>query len=349
MTRRILNHIKGCLMGGAVGDALGAPVEFMSLEEILTRFGPEGVSAYAPAYGRKGAITDDTQMTLFTAEGLILAHVRAGDQVPCPFTEFVYQAYLRWLSTQQRAAQHHLIRQHGTCAMVDGLLITRPELFSRRAPGNSCLSALMSGKMGTVQEPVNNSKGCGGVMRIAPVGYFLPPDQVFDTACDIAAITHGHPTGWLAAGCLAQIISAVSYGAELPDAAEQTLRVLAARPDHGETSEALRSALRAWKDAPVSFETVEKLGAGWIAEEALAIGLYCALVAGENFRKGVCLAVSHSGDSDSTGAITGNILGALLGADAIPADYLADLELSDVIEEIATDLFERMPDAEMAP
>ena len=94
-----------------------------------------------------------------------------------------------------------MINQHGTCSMLDGILISFKELHARRAPGKACLSSLQSGVVGTRQQPVNNSKGCGGVMCIAPVGLVEPKDRVFDTACKIAAITHGHPTGYLAAGC----------------------------------------------------------------------------------------------------------------------------------------------------
>ena len=336
---RDIDHFTGCLLGGAVGDALGASVEFMTTAEIHRRFGPDGVSDYEPAYGRKGAITDDTQMTLFTAEGLILHRARKGGG---PIVESVYHAYLRWLSTQKETGEGALLKQHGSCNMVDGILTGFSALHSRRAPGNACLSSLSSGRMGTIESPINNSKGCGGVMRIAPVGLFLGDDAaVFDAACGIAAITHGHPTGYLAAGCLALIIHRLNAGDGLPDAVQAALTFLESRPHHGETSSAMKSALAAWKTGSPSFRAVERLGAGWIAEEALAIGLYCALAAGDDFEKGVCLAVNHGGDSDSTGAIAGNILGVLLGRGAIPPRYLESLELAEVIEEIAMDLFER--------
>lgn len=65
----IRDRYQGCLLGGAVGDALGAPLEFMRRSEILQAFGPKGITDLVPAYGKLGAITDDTQMTLFTAEG----------------------------------------------------------------------------------------------------------------------------------------------------------------------------------------------------------------------------------------------------------------------------------------
>ena len=94
------SRVRGCLLGGAVGDALGAPVEFMRLTEIKSRFGPEGITDYAPAYGRLGAITDDTQMTLFTAEGLLRGYVRLGLKGICSRPSVICHAYLRWLLTQ---------------------------------------------------------------------------------------------------------------------------------------------------------------------------------------------------------------------------------------------------------
>jgi ADP-ribosyl-[dinitrogen reductase] hydrolase len=340
--RKTIEHYTGCLIGGAVGDALGAPVELMSLSEITSEFGPDGISDYAEVYGRKGAITDDTQMTLFTAEGLILSKVRSDKFSPENVSTFVYHAYLRWLSTQSEVKQNQLIGQYGTCSILDGVLTGYPELHSRRAPGSSCISALMSNEMGFIEDPINDSKGCGGVMRIAPVALFLEPEQVFDVACKVAAITHGHPTGYLAAGCLAQIISFIISGDDLIGAIEKTVSIIKIKEHHEECFDAIDSALKAEKDAPISFETVETLGQGWIAEEALAIAIYCSLVAGNDFEKGVRLAVNHSGDSDSTGSITGNILGAVLGIDSIPGKYLEELELIGLIKEVAVDLFERV-------
>jgi ADP-ribosylglycohydrolase len=61
------------LLGAAVGDALGARIEFMRLPEIWRRYRHAGVADYVEAYGRRGAVTDDTQMTLFTAERLMRA------------------------------------------------------------------------------------------------------------------------------------------------------------------------------------------------------------------------------------------------------------------------------------
>lgn len=334
----ICSRFTGCLLGGAVGDALGAPVEFMSLSQILNRYGENGIEWYDWAYGKRGGITDDTQMTLFTAEGLILHGLRYDKE---PEVVAVYHSYQRWLVTQKVIDTGSLMKRFGNCS-TDGVLMGYKNLHSQRAPGQSCLSALASGDMGTMENPINDSKGCGGVMRIAPAGLFLKKEKVFDTACQLAAITHGHPTGYLASGVQAQIIHEIISGRELSDGVEEAKRILLGYERHEETLHAVDRAIRAWNEGrPVTPETVENLGRGWIAEEALAIGLYCALAAGDDFAKCVRLAVNHGGDSDSTGSIAGNICGAMLGKDAIPKRFLEDLELADLIEETGQDLFER--------
>jgi ADP-ribosyl-[dinitrogen reductase] hydrolase len=134
---------------------------------------------------------------------------------------------------------------------------------------------------------------------------------------------------------LEEIIS----GQELLAAVEKARRVVEGYKHHDKCSRALVQALDAYTRQPVAFETVASLGLGWIAEEALAMGVYCALAAETDFKKGLVLAVNHDGDSDSIGAITGNLLGALLGTTVIPGQYLAELELVSLIEEIAGDLF----------
>jgi ADP-ribosylglycohydrolase len=319
---------RGCLLGGAVGDALGAPIEFMSLREITQRFGAAGILNYAPAYGRLGAITDDTQMTLFTAEGLIRAQHRIEGRGIASIAGATRYAYLRWLRTQGERVE---------TPGEDGWLVGLPELHSRRAPGNTCLAALRAHARREAAEPVNDSKGCGTVMRIAPVG-LAPLESAFEIGCELAAITHGHPTGVLAAGYLAQVVAEVAGGATLRDAAHGSLRLLAKMRRSEETVAAVESALEAAAHGTPSPAAVEALGGGWVAEEALAIGLYCGLVA-RDFEHGVLLAVNHGGDSDSTGAIAGNLLGLMVGEEGIPARWLEQLELREVIIAVADDVW----------
>ena len=313
------NRFRGCLLGGAVGDALGAPVEFLDLDEIVRAYGEQGIRDYAPAYGKLGAITDDTQMTLFTAEAMLSAHLAAALQSHEPdFFRAAVRSYARWLMTQENS------RLLTSTSAKPSWLLQQKKLFSRRAPGTTCLSALQTSR-GKVTRATNDSKGCGGVMRVAPVGMYFAhslsrehqsgrvrPD-IFATGRDLAAITHGHPSGFLTAGALRK------------------------HPSHKETLAAIEKAESLANSRPHERAALRELGKGFVAEEALAMGIYCALSA-RDFEDAIILAVNHSGDSDSTGSITGNLLGAAAGVEAIPARWLAHLELRPIIEALADDL-----------
>lgn len=330
-------------MGGAVGDALGAPTEFMSLERILSRYGAGGVSDYVERADAIGRITDDTQMILFTAEALLRAekqhlHSKEGDEL----LRLAYDAYCRWLITQNEWQEH----PDEKVRLRNGWLLTHPELFRKRAPGATCLSALQSGSMGTIERPLNDSKGCGGVMRVAPVGLVrdFGPKEAFRVAAAFAAITHGHPSGYLSAGMLAALLVFLREGASLPEAIAQSLPILRQWKGHLELLEAVEAAVALAQRGAPTFQKVEELGGGWIGEEALAIALYCALVYPDDFESAIVLAINHSGDTDNTGAITGNILGLMLGEQAIPSGWLERLELNNFIGQIAEDLFTGNPE-----
>lgn len=200
----------------------------MSRDAILRRFGPTGLTDYAPACGRRGATTDDTQMTLFTAEGLLRGHVRLALKGISFVPGITAHAHLRWLGTQGMRNEHDLVFGEDD----PGWLIGHAELHDRRAPGNTCLGALV--KMTALGEPADNdSKGCGGVMRAAPVGLFAAagrdaPDleRTFDGGVAIAAITHGHPTGSLTAGVLAVMVAEIVRGRAVARALKTALGIV---------------------------------------------------------------------------------------------------------------------------
>lgn len=327
-----MSRILGCLLGGAIGDALGAPIEFSSVHDIRRHYGPAGVAAFAKGEWGPGVFTDDTQMTLFTAEGLVRAAGRLRDRGNCDVPLVIWHAYQRWLDTQGYEVPWDAEYPPGR----SGWLVEEPALRHQRAPGTTCLSALCSGQRGSIEEPLNDRKGCGGVMRVAPIG--LVSDDPFDLACEAAALTHGHPSGYLAAGLFAAVVAGVASGASLRLSIDQALDRLRLQAGHEETLRAVQGALAlAASGREPAPEAVESLGGGWVAEEAVAITLYCALVTSD-FRRGVLLAVNHSGDSDSTGSMVGNLMGAALGLDAVPTDWLSGLDARPVIERLARDL-----------
>lgn len=347
MSRNNREHFSGCLLGGAIGDALGWPVEFSDLKKIEAEYGPDGIQEMVAGEGGLFEITDDTQMTLFTAEGLLRAWTTARHTGGVPnFAGTVKSSYHSWLKTQGETthSSHHAVSSDDWLSAIEGL-------YRRRAPGNTCLSARREGKLAINGIVNNNSRGCGGVMRAAPAGLMAvrinngdsksTARLAFELGCTTAALTHGHPSGYYPAGVLAAIIATIIVGGSLAEGISMGLGFLDGRIGSKETIDAVKTAVVFWRnqDMTPSAEIVESLGGGWVGEEALAIGLYCALVAGDDFMRGVRLAVNHSGDSDSTGSITGNILGALLGEQYVPHDWLRQLELADVIRQVGDDLF----------
>ena len=342
---RELNRFKGCLLGGAVGDALGYTVEFASEPEIFAQYGPQGITRYELHKG-KAPISDDTQMTLFTAVGLLFGQTRGMLRgIGEDGCGFIRNAYLDWLDTQTRMFPYRPDR------MRVSWLANFEEFYHRRAPGMTCMSALEKGGWGTIENPINTSKGCGGVMRVAPIGlYFCDKEGWTEPEIDMvganaAAITHGHALGYIPAAALVHIVHSLASGKQRDIQQAVTDAVFAMPdlfPESGEMLDFLLLMRRAVEFSQKDMDdltAIHKLGKGWVAEETLAIAVYCALKYADDFEKAIVAAVNHSGDSDSTGAVTGNILGAFLGVEAIPQYYLEALELRDIIEEVAEDLY----------
>lgn len=326
-----LIRLHASLLGGAIGDSLGADIEFLSLTEIRRRF-PTGISELPIHMGLHGAITDDTQMTLFTVEGIIRAQVRGILKGICHPPSVIHHALLRWFKTQGGKPQ----------VQTDDVgLVNDPRLRVCRAPGNTCLSSLAaSAHFGDPAR--NNSKGCGTIMRVAPIGLMFPREQVRAMAIETSALTHGHPTGQLAAAAWAEMLADVTAGADLEESATRTAETYARLTEGEETARAIQAALRAPRDG--SGETVESLGGGWIAEEALSIALYACL-AGGSFEEALLIAATHGGDSDSTAAVAGNMLGLLDPAAVLQHRWAEIVEGADIISQLVRDYRELSSDS----
>lgn len=344
---KYLGKYQGCLLGGAAGDALGYAVEFMSDSEIRERYGAKGILEYdREFFGGDARFSDDTQMTLFTATGILHGTTRGSLRgiMGHPST-YVRMSYLDWLKTQDPGFDEN-----------PGItwLLAVPELHRRMAPGNTCLSALRSGGSGSTEHPINDSKGCGGVMRVAPVGLFFGkrPEYCVECAAEIAALTHGHPLGYIPAGAFAYIVARCTF--EVDAKSRHRRRELkkivddcCARlpkwfPEHPNAAryqaELLQKAMELAKTDEWSCRNIREIGGGWVGEEALAIAVYACMRHANDFSAAIKVAVNHDGDSDSTGAICGNIMGAMLGIEGIDAKWADGLEMNGLVLEVAKDL-----------
>lgn len=356
----VRDSIRGCLMAGAAGDALGYEVEFMSRNAILSRYGGQGITEFELNHSGKALISDDTQMTLFTANGLLMGLTRGYMRgIGGRPEKYVDGAYIDWYSTQ--TMEYGLFFKHTW-------LRDLPEMAHRRAPGNTCMTACAS--MIRREDVKNNSKGCGGIMRVAPMalldaGYASRGEHTYsleelaEAGGEIAEATHKHPLGFLPAALLTVLLYKVipltpqQVRSSIDDIVAETLDMLDKiyKGKYAEDKRYLRElsdkAVRLAKSDIADADAIRQLGEGWTGEEAWAIALYCAVRHIDSVEDSIIASVNHDGDSDSTGSITGNIMGAIYGYKHIRernifcpegSELENTLELSNIILALADDL-----------
>lgn len=322
MAKDVFDRFAGCMYGIALGDALGWPVEFSSWESIQKRYGANGIRGFETIRAPY-EYTDDTQMSIYTAYALL----EDGD-----FVENVARQYIAWYALQSTPG-------------------------GSRAPGGTCMSAIRSymthGRYGTLADPINDSKGCGGVMRTAPIGLVHDAKTAFKMGAEAAAVTHGHVSGYLSAGFMSALISEIVAGKDLATSYTTAKAILMTYKGYHETliavERAYRRAVKANEyklDVEATVLDIETLfgdsrprGGGWIGEEALAIALYCAIRCPDNFAEAIIMGANHSGDADSTASMAGAIVGALVGASNIREDWKENVEDSDLLLDLANLLY----------
>jgi len=333
---------RGSLVGGAVGDALGYEVEFMSLSSILKKFGNKGITRYITHNG-VAEFSDDTQMTLFTAEGLMngIIDTKAGKSEQ--ILPYIKDAYLAWYKTQTEQPSRI------ECSWLSNIRT----LWSRRAPGNTCMEALGNVAGGV---PVKNtSKGCGGVMRVAPIGIFNAAHSnlySYEDSAHLAGwtaeITHHHIASTFASALMAttvenciqdEKVGQLEFGWIIDGGLSIMNDYFPGYEDECRSFRLLMNrAVELGKSDVPEREAIRELGEGWVGDEALAIAIFSVMRHIDNFEDCIVCAVNHDGDSDSTGAIAGNIIGAILGYSTIPKHYLENLEIEPVLVSVADDL-----------
>lgn len=339
---KLQDKCRGSLVGGAVGDALGYEVEFMNLTSIRNKFGEKGITRYVLHDG-VARFSDDTQMTLFTLEGLMNGVIATKAGKKDEILPYIEKAYLNWYKTQTETPK----------PLPGSWMGNIRSLWARRAPGMTCLGALENIANGFTVE--NNSKGCGGVMRVAPIGIFNAAHRhIYDytdtahLAGWAAEITHKHIASTFASALLATtVMNCISD--EKVDQMQFFFIVTGGLvmmreyfPDHDdewqEFDRLIRRALELGKSDVAEEDAIRELGEGWVGDEAIAIAIFSVMRHIENFEECIVCAVNHDGDSDSTGAIAGNLIGAILGYSAIPSYFLENLEIKPILVSAADDL-----------
>lgn len=303
-----IDQLAGCLLGGALGDALGYPVEFEKVSQMSQDHDFDKIVD-------KLIVSDDTQMTLFTANALLLdGNLRIN----------TWNCYQDWLETQFKQGKSEL--SHRPISW----LMEYPEMYASREPGRTCLMTLMRGIPGDLNEPINQSKGCGALMRVAPLA-FIDREDPYSVAIENSALTHGHQMSHIASAALVSLLRYISEGETLCDSVslmrQDIKRIFMDSLEVKVFDDLLQQAILASEKDFDDMEIISRLGEGWVAEETLAIALYCSLKYSNDLKKALRVAVLHDGDSDSTGSVTGQMLGTLLGAKKLPQEEIKRLDL----------------------
>ncbi len=321
------DRTRGCILGTAVGDALGHPTEFVpSVGAIRARWGPRGVQGFVAA-GRHppGTFTDDTQMALCVVRALC----RAGRGDLDALMGVMAEEFVAWVDSPH----------------------------NDRAPGGTCLAGCHALGRGVAWRAagVKGSKGCGAAMRAAPVGlYFAHDDRALvRVSAAQSALTHAHPTGIAsgvaAAAAVAWVVRGGALGdllgyvrARVEDLDPEALTAVGCDPQLARglgAREMLEALDRTSQSLATDHDDVSALlGGGWVGEEAVACALWCVLRAGDDFREAVLRGANSGGDSDSIACIAGSIAGAALGPSAIPLGWREEVETPWLLEGLAAAL-----------
>ncbi len=340
------NFRQGCLLGLAVGDAMGYGVDRLSWEEISRDYGPEGIRGYDLVNGYAD-VTSHTQITVAAACGLLVGLTRRQRLGrTAPWVRYGELALREWSRCQQE-------RRPPTKTVC--WTTQAEELRRRRCLDTRMLDTLSRDRLGTPREPVNSYDTPGSLGAAVAVGAFFAPErmevpEVGKLGQAMVALSHGDPMTFLSGAVIAYAVAGILQD---PDTAlrEQFLQatdVVAGQfgrafPQAEDVKKLLhRAVMLASNKVLPPRDALEHLGCR-TAAECVAGAMYVALAHPEDFDGAMVLAVNHSGHSAAVAALTGAFLGARLGAEAIPDFYLEGLECMAVLSELARDLDEGCP------
>ena len=298
------DQFSGTMVGLAVGDALGLPTEFISRQRILERFGPQGLTDFAPGHGHPaGTFTDDTQMSLAVADGLLEAEGEELDEL----LRCISSRFVAWARSPD----------------------------NDRAPGNTCLAGCRNLERGVPwrESGVADSKGCGTAMRVAPVGlrFFQDLERVAEVARATALPTHGHPAAVEGTAAAALMVALALRGASPEEIYGEILQRCGGRSEDFDAC--LAKVPGSLESPPEQVLARGGLGESWVAEEAVASALYCVWRHPDDYRAAVLEAINTDGDSDSIGAIAGSVVGARLGLGGIPGHWVEGVEETSRLQD----------------
>jgi len=336
-------RFSGCIVGAAAGDALGSPVKTLTISQIKDLYGKKGILKLSSEKRQKTArISDETQMMLFTAHGILWADAAGLRTGEANCADYVFLALQQWLYSQTGGTSsidlQWILDDNETGFPCDLLGISA--FCKKRNPTKQLVQTLAGIKSendyGRKRRPINQNKLFDCLPRAIPAGlyFYSDPELAFSVGCDLAAITHSHPTGYLATGCLSAIIAFICKGNTIERSVLNTMKILKEHDGFEECFAALDKALSLLDEETSPLTDVAELGNGSTADSALAIGVYCACVH-YDYLSAVQLAANQDGISDICAFIAGALKGALLGYSEIPSGFVKKLQFAELIKDYA--------------
>ena len=332
-----LSRARGCLLGLAVGDAMGAPVDQKSLYAICTDYGPNGLLGYDLANGTAD-VSSYTQVAAFVSNGLLLSVSRGRtDHLPC-----ITLSLREWARNQQ----FYRDPEKSYC------WVAKPK--SLRAHNNRdarMLDTLRAQTLGTFYEPINHNATPGALTAAVAVGNFydsrnMTLSQIATLGARTVALTHGDPEAFICGAIVSHIIAALSQSAQAPLLQVFSDAISAAQALFGEkfpyaaesVAERLNQALTLAQDTQTDTRSAMESLSGRFCASVLSGAFYACLTSADDFDTALITAVNHSGLSAAVGALTGAIMGAYLGAEALPEFYLESLTPVQELSELSSDI-----------
>lgn len=336
---------RGCLLGMAVGDAMGNTVDCRSLEEIRRDYGPNGLLGYDLVNGYAD-VTSYTQLAAFTCNGLLFGLTR-GQMTGkmAPFIKYIALAQCEWAGSQRAWGRPN----RNYC-----WLAKKEEICRRHCMDTRMLETLNRRNLGTLETPTNNYNGPYSLSAAIGVGLFFHKDRMDQMEVDrlgaeAVALTQGGPGAFLTGAVLTHIISRLLRFPKAPIKKVVLEAVEAMKEQFGhqysqayDIATLIRHAVTYAENYGRPAEILEKLGCD-TAPQVLAGAVYSAMVCQEDFDRAMIVAANHSGRSAAVGAITGAILGLKMGVETLPDFYMECLEPVEVLLELADDLYTGCP------
>jgi ADP-ribosylglycohydrolase len=303
-TPDIKKKLRGYLFGTACGDALGRPVEHLTLEQIKEKYGGKGILEVPP----DSPWTDDTQLMLVIARSVLRgAELEIPELMDCIADELIH-----WLDEPDL----------GAGATSRGAALRLKEGIHWSISGIK-------------------SRTCGSLMRVGILGFIYRnnPEKLIKAALLSGRITHLHPVSEAASVAGAYAVKLALEGLEPKEMYKPLLNVTEGISQ--EFTDALENSYEISHSGMAEEDALKKLGQGWYADETFALAYFCTLRYPNDYKKAVQTAVNITGDSDSVGSVAGGILGARLGIEALPVSWIEALKEKEKLEEIVGPLLEK--------